>query len=130
MNAKTALLLLALYLVSRKARAVTHFTVAQLRTVALMAGFTGQAADIAAAVAMAESGGNPDAEGDLTLGVSRGLWQINLKAHPDFDPVRLFDPNYNAQAAFLVSSRGTNWKPWTAFNNGSYKKYLPAGSNA
>jgi len=129
MNGDAVLLLLLLFTVGR-ARRMQRLNVAQLRELALMAGFLGSAADIAAAVAMAESGGDPAAEGDLTLGVSRGLWQINMRAHPEFDPIRLFEQDYNARAAFLVSSHGTNWKPWTTFKTGAYRKYLPAGSNA
>ena len=126
MNGNAVLLLLLLFTVGR-ARRMTKLNVAQLRELALMAGFLGSAADIAAAVAMAESGGDPSAEGDLTLGLSRGLWQINVRAHPEFDPIRLFEQDYNARAAFLVSSHGTNWNPWTTFKNGAYRKYLPAG---
>lgn len=129
MNGNAVLLLLLLLTVGR-ARRMTRLNFSQLRVLAIEAGFIGSAADIAAAVALAESGGDPGSEGDLTLGVSRGLWQINLRAHPEFDPIRLFEQDYNAKAAYLVSSHGTNWKPWTTFNNGAYRKYLPTGSNA
>lgn len=129
MNGNAILLLLLLFTVGRSRR-MQRLNFAQLRTLAFEAGFIGSAADTAAAVALAESGGDPAAEGDLALGVSRGLWQINMRAHPEFDGVRLFEQDYNAKAAFLVSSHGTNWNPWTTFRNGAYRKYLPAGSNA
>lgn len=130
MNASAGLFLLLLLAMGRGRGHVQRLNVAQLRQLALMAGFAGQSADVAAAVAMAESGGDPAAEGDLTLGISRGLWQINVRAHPDFDAVRLFDPEYNARAAYLVSSHGTSWTPWTNYRNGAYKKYMPGGGNA
>ncbi len=98
-------------------------TLPQLRELARAAGFPNP--DLAAAVAMAESAGNSMAVGDVTRGFSIGLWQINLRAHPEYNAVSLYDPNNNAQAAMKISSGGTNWKPWTTFNTGAYKKYLP-----
>ena len=86
---------------------------------------------VAGAVARAESSLYTCATNYNSGGsVDRGLWQINVRAHPEFDPIRLFEQDYNARAAFLVSSHGTNWNPWTTFKNGAYRKYLPAGSNA
>ena len=78
---------------------------------------------------MAESGGNPDAVGDVALGGSIGLWQIYTVAHPEYDAQRLTDPPYNAQAAYAISSSGTNWTPWSTYNSGAYEKYYtgPAG---
>jgi hypothetical protein len=75
---------------------------------------------------MAESGGNPSAVGDLNItpGGSEGLWQVNLHAHPSYDPTKLFDPVYNAKAALAISSGGSNWHPWSTFNSGAYQKYL------
>lgn len=103
-------------------------TFSELRDLAVKHGFPDP--DTAAAVAMAESSGDPHAEGDRdpAIGPSRGLWQINInrKAHPEYATANLFDPDVNAQAAFAVSSGGTNWKPWSTFNSGAYKKYMPA----
>jgi soluble lytic murein transglycosylase-like protein len=80
--------------------------------------------ELAAAVAMAESGGNPNAVGDLYLGGSYGLWQINSKAHPQYSVAMLFDPAYNARAAFEISKGGNDWSPWTTFRTGAYRQYL------
>ena len=41
---------------------------------------------MAVAVALAESGGNANAEGDVTIGGSFGLWQVFCVAHPDLIP--------------------------------------------
>src|ERR1700691_1483328 len=60
------------------------------------AGFTGPDLQVAAAVALAESSGDPNARGDPTLGVSVGLWQVNLKAHPNYTQAQLLDPQTNA----------------------------------
>lgn len=84
--------------------------------------------DIAAAVAMAESGGNPNALGDTTIDPrgSVGLWQIFRKAHPEYEGVDLTDPDTNADAAYAISSGGTNWHPWSTFTSGAYLRYMPA----
>lgn len=77
---------------------------------------------LAAAVAMAESGGATNALMRSSREVSVGLWQINTKVHP-YTPEEMRDPLKNAQAAFKISKGGTNWKPWAAFTNGRYKQF-------
>lgn len=94
---------------------------AQLQALAASVGFPDP--NLAAAVAMAESGGNPNAVGDLNLGRSIGLWQINLAAHPNYDEAGLLDPTTNAQAAFEISRGGTTWTPWTTYRTGAYLRY-------
>lgn len=100
---------------------------AQLQALAASTGFPDPA--LAAAVAMAESGGNPSAIGDLTLGRSVGLWQINLAAHPNYDEASLLDPQTNADAAYTISNAGQNWKPWSTFNSGAYLQYYAPSSS-
>lgn len=110
-------------------------TTEQIRSVAAGAGFTGQALDIAVAVALAESSGRPDAIGDRNRprsGCSSvGLWQINsCPGRDDRDPFRgnpaaLKDPARNAAAAWSISSRGTNWSPWTTYRTGAYRRFMP-----
>lgn len=79
------------------------------------------AAGIAAAVALAESGGNPNAIGHNTDGsVDRGLWQIN-SVHGSLSTT---DITANAKAAISISNNGTNWQPWTTFKSGAYLKFL------
>jgi hypothetical protein len=118
---------------------------AQLRAIAAAAGFHDP--DLMAAIAMAESGGDTSAVNDtrgltdaqirakfrLAPGTpvkqewSIGLWQINALTG-DVDPVRLKDPNYNAQVAYARSSGGTDLNPWwLTVSRGAYKKFLPAG---
>ena len=79
---------------------------------------------LAAAVAMAESGGDPHAQGDPRgpfdatpngTSTSFGLWQVHTPAHPEYDPRSLLDPDYNADAAFKISSGGTVWKWWSTY---------------
>lgn len=93
----------------------------ELELLAASVGFPNPA--LAAAVAMAESGGNPNAYGDAEYGGSIGLWQINLPAHPNYSESDLYNPTFNAKAAYAISSQGTNWQPWTTYRTGAYKKY-------
>lgn len=121
----------------------------QIRQVWLDNGGSPAAADVAAAVAMAESGGNPSAHnGNSATGDdSWGLWQINYFGALYWPRVAAFgmpdtltDPNRAAQAAITLSSNGANWRPWTTYTSGAYRQYLnaplssgsssPAGSTA
>lgn len=123
MKRNTGLVLLALVVVLAGARRKV-LSLAQMRELARRVGFPDP--NLAAAVAMAESGGNALAVGDF--GRSFGLWQIHTPAHPQFNAQSLFDPDYNARAALAVSKNGTNFGPWTMFKNGGYKKYLGAAA--
>jgi hypothetical protein len=107
-----------LYLV----RPTKRLTLAQLRDLATRVGFPDPT--LAAAVAMAESGGNAGAVGDVSLGRSIGLWQINLRAHPQYSELGLVDPTTNARAALAVSRNGVDWSPWTTFRNGDHLRYM------
>ncbi|CUU58008.1 Transglycosylase SLT domain-containing protein [Parafrankia irregularis] len=81
------------------------------------------------AVALAESGGNTTAH--ATVGEdSRGLWQINMRAHASWVGNRdLYDPNVNAWAARQVcQSQGIT--AWSAYTNGMHTKYLARGAAA
>ena len=108
---------------------------------ALRAGFSADAAAIYGAVGQAESGLNPDAQGDLglvnsTWGPSVGVPQIRtLRAQTgtggDRDITRLLGhPDEQAEAALDISGHGTNWNPWTTFRTGAYQQYLPAARAA
>ena len=97
------------------------YSYAQLKSLWTQQGGNPLYADLAAAVAMAESGGKSDATNTNTNGsVDRGLWQIN-SVHGGQST---FDPIANAKAAVKISSNGKNWSPWVTFNTGAYKKYL------
>jgi hypothetical protein len=123
LGAAAAFLLLAS--TSKKAAAQTkRLTLAELRQLARVVGFPNP--ELAAAVAMAESGGRPDVVVPEPHGSpSYGLWQIHLSDHPQYNGQNLLDPRINALAALSISSGGINWQPWSAFNNGSYRQYLP-----
>lgn len=97
------------------------YTFDQLKDIWIRNGGNPTIANVAAAVALAESGGNPLATGHNTDGsVDRGLWQIN-SIH---GAKSTYDIDANARSAVSISSNGTNWNPWTVFKSGAYRKYL------
>jgi hypothetical protein len=95
------------------------------------AGFSGDRLVTAVAVGMGESSCRPDAhnangptKGCPNGSVDRGLWQINNCWHPSVSKSCAYDAQCNANAAHRISAKGSNFKPWVAYTNGSYKKYL------
>lgn len=73
-------------------------------------------APIMAAIALAESSGDPaNTTGDG--GTSWGLYQIHWTVHPQFDTSQLLDPAYNTQAAIQLSGNGQNLSPWTTWQS-------------
>lgn len=95
----------------------------QLEQLAANAGFSGNDVPIAAAVALAESSGNPNIIGDR--GTSYGLWQIHLPDHPELAGENLLDPVVNAAAAFHVFGK-QGWRAWSTYKQNLYVKFLPA----
>ena len=100
-------------------------------SVASRAGFSGDRLVTAVAVGMGESSCRPDAQnsngptkGCPNGSVDRGLWQINSCWHPSVSKSCAYDAQCNANAAHRISAKGSNFKPWVAYTNGSYKKYL------
>ena len=106
---------------------MADYTYAQLKTLWIQNGGNLAVADIAAAIAMAESGGKSDASNINSDGsVDRGLWEIN-SSHGSLST---FDPIANVKAAIQLSGNGKNWSPWTTFKTGAYKKYLSPTTGA
>lgn len=88
---------------------------------------------IAYAVARAESGLREDAIGDYTLdyrgkdgnvyGMSLGVFQIRyLPGRPKVKD--LLTAKFNIEYAYKMSKGGTDWSPWSAYKNNSYKQFL------
>lgn len=110
-------------------------TNAQVYALARAAGLTHEQAITATAITNPESSRITDRVGDKGLttaiwGPSIGLWQIrSLKAQTGTgksrDANQLKDPAFNARAMFEISEHGTNWTPWTTYNDGVYLKYVP-----
>jgi hypothetical protein len=100
------------------------YNYAQLEGIWIQAGGNSQAAPMAAAIAMAESGGNSAAQDlDSNGSVDRGLWQIN-SVHGSQST---FDVMGNARAAVAISNNGTDWSPWVTYQTGAYKQFLQSG---
>lgn len=113
-----------------------YLSPSQIAQYASGAGFSGLDLVTAVAIALAESGGNPNAHGDLNLPGqgSYGLWQIYSYAHPEFGPNfdALFDPATNAAAAYQIyQASGQRFAAWTgSYTNGLYLKFLPQAQAA
>lgn len=107
----------------------------QIAQVARAAGLTDpDGLAVAVAIAMAESGGNPNAHNARPPDNSYGLWQVNMIG--GLGPARrrqlnlpvneaLYDPAVNAQAMMLISRQGRLWVPWTTYTRGAYIRHLP-----
>lgn len=103
------------------------------------AGLSGQNVAIAVAIAIAESGGNPNAHNAVPPDDSYGLWQINMlgslgpqrrSALGISSNTQLYDPSINARAMAMISSGGSNWKPWTTYTRGTYQLFMSRGQAA
>jgi hypothetical protein len=103
----------------------------QIAQYARNAGLHGNGLVISIAVALAESQGwsqavliNTDCSHD------RGVWQISNRWHPEVSDGQAFDPAGCARAAYNISSGGSNWSPWTTYNNGAYWQYMGRAQSA
>lgn len=112
-------------------------TAGQIAAYAQSAGLSPDRAKVAAAIAMAESGGRTDARNPVPPDNSYGLWQINMLGAMGPDRRRklgissneqLFDPAVNARAMAMISNKGANFRPWTTYTSGAYKKHLNGAS--
>jgi len=83
------------------------------------AGFSPSEAVIIVAIAIAESGLRTDAIGPVG---EIGVTQVYPKAHPQYSRACLINAQCNFDAAFQISNHGTNWHPWTTYNNGAYRQ--------
>lgn len=109
-------------------------TIPQAAQYAKVEGFSGESLITAIAVAMGESGLRTDAVGDTSLvdatwGPSIGLMQIrSLNADKGTgrprDELANYDPGHNLWAAWLISSSGTNFNPWSVYTSGKYRQYV------
>lgn len=116
------------------------FTHTELMQLAREAGLPEDKLDLAAAVAKAESGGgearghptlDPNVRKDTNSRWSIGLWQINSLVGPPpgagrgrFSNDDLAVAKNNAAAMAEISAMGSNFKPWGAFTNGSFKQFV------
>jgi hypothetical protein len=101
------------------------YTYAELEGLWIKAGGSKGTAPIAAAIALAESGGcsgdvNPADNGGTQT--SWGLWQISDGTH-NKPAANIMDPAGNAQAA-VAKYQASGWSPWGTYDSGAYKAFL------
>lgn len=105
----------------------------QIYALAVAAGLPDARAKTAAAIAMAESGGDPNSHNATPPDDSYGLWQINMLG--SLGPARravyrlksnsdLYDPATNARVMSAISKQGQDFTPWTTYTSGAYQKFL------
>jgi hypothetical protein len=100
-----------------KTSAGGQYNKAQLSALWRRAGGASNMANLMAAIALAESGGNPSIVNSIG---ATGLWQI----HPGGS--RYLNPLTNARTAVSkLKSQGLS--AWEAYTNGSYRQYLATG---
>ncbi len=97
---------------------MARLTMRQVARVVLDAGFSGEGAAKAVAVAWAESSGITNARNvnsDSHRSVDRGLWQINSYWHREVSDACADDPACAAKAAFRISNGGGDWSQWATW---------------
>lgn len=111
-----------------------NYNFAELQVLWVEANGGTAAADVAAAIAIAESGGCQYAlAGPVDIRPvqactwhqtdgenSCGLWQVNLRAHPNYSAPGIFDAAANAAAAVAISNGGQDFGAWTTYTSGAY----------
>lgn len=106
---------------------------------AILGGFriNGNEAAVAASIAMAESGGVPDALNAVPPDLSYGLWQINMigsmgeNRRQKYNLSKnedLFDPIRNAAVAYGIRQE-QGWEAWTAYKLGKNKAFFDQAVN-
>jgi hypothetical protein len=107
---------------------MANFTYGQLEGLWVKNGGSAALAPVMAAIALAESSGNPQAKNTTDNGgtqTSWGLWQVSNGTHNQPAP-NILDPNVNAQQAVKkVKSQGL--KAWGTYTSGAYRKFLKSG---
>jgi len=95
------------------------YTYSQLEELWENAGGSAALAPVMAAIAMAESSGNPNA---YNASGASGLWQILGAVNPS-DQSQLFNPIVNAKEAVLkYQTQGLD--AWVTYTSGAYKQFL------
>jgi len=101
------------------------YTYSQLEGLWISNGGSAALAPVMAAIALAESSGNPAATNATDNGgtqTSWGLWQISDGTHNQPVP-NILDPNVNAaQAVKKVKSQGL--QAWGTYTSGKYKQFM------
>lgn len=113
---------------------MTTYTFQQLEELWVQAGGPASVAPTAAAIALAESGGDPlnaypshdilPGQGSTTD--ATGLWQILGLPAGNFTAAELTDPLTNARMAVAKYEQAHySFSPWQTYTQGTYRSYLP-----
>jgi hypothetical protein len=112
-----------------------NLSAAQIAQYASNAGWSGSDLATAVAIALAESGGNPQAYNPETAAGapvnkgSYGLWQIYLNAHPEYAGDNLYDPQTNANDAYEIW-QNAGFSAWSTYKGGQYETFLASAQSA
>jgi hypothetical protein len=110
---------------------VADYTYGQLETLWTNAGGSKALAPLMAAIALAESGGNPNAENTTDNNgtqTSWGLWQISNGTHGQ--PVAgILTPSVNAQQA-VAKYKDQGLGAWGTYTSGAYQQYYQGSTPA
>ena len=100
----------------------------QIANAMAQAGWPNKAIPLGVAVALAESGGNPNATNHNRNGsTDYGLFQINSIHKSILASGTWSNPVDNAKMALRVyREAGNSWRPWVAYKSGSYRKFYNA----
>lgn len=105
---------------------MANYTYDQLEQLWTQAGGSPNVEQTMAAIAEAESSGDPNAVNYNTNGsVDRGLWQVNSS---NDNSSAMFQPLPNAQEAVAIE-RSQGLGAWVTFNSGAYQKYMQGGGS-
>ena len=113
---------------------MTNYNFGQLENIWIEGGGSSQMAPMMAAIALAESSGNPtalnpnDTNGQGGTQSSYGLWQISNGTH-SAPSANWSDPVTNAQLAVQKLSR-YGLGAWGTYTSGRYRNYLPTSYTA
>jgi hypothetical protein len=114
----------------------TSYSFAQLEQLWINAGGPAAAAPVGAAIALAESAGNPlaaypgttVAAGQGSTADATGLWQILGLPAGNFTAAELTDPVWNARMAVAkYQQAGNSFSPWATYTSGAYEQFLQSG---
>lgn len=89
-------------------------------------------AQVATAIALAESGGDASATNrNINGSTDYGLWQINTIHSDILATGQWSDPSANAKMAHEVYAQaGDHFTPWVTYTTGKYLAYMPRASKA
>jgi hypothetical protein len=103
-------------------RSLEHtFKKSEIEAMWIASGGPKDQAEIAAAIALAESGGAPKQESRNSNGsIDRGLFQIN-SVHGKCSTTNITE---NVKCAVKIYKESKGWAPWTTYKTGAYKSHL------